>query len=46
MKKHITFISVLCLMATLWNCGPLMDWLSEDVDEGEDVNQTFQILTV
>lgn len=42
MKKHITFISALCLMATLWNCGPLMDWLSEDVDEGEYVDQTFK----
>ena len=29
-------------MATLWNCGPLMDWLSEDVDEGEYVDQTFK----
>ena len=28
-------------MATLWNCGQLMDWLGEDLDEGEDAVQKF-----
>lgn len=28
-------------MTTLWNCGPLMDWLGEDMDEDVDEPQEF-----
>ena len=41
MKKHIIYTLAIALMTTLWNCGPLMDWLGEDMDEDVDVPQEF-----